>query len=68
MKKNMGGTDRMIRIILVLVIASLYYFKVVEGTLAIVLLAVAVIFLFTSIINFCPLYSLFGIKTCKIKK
>ncbi|MBV1924390.1 MAG: DUF2892 domain-containing protein [Flavobacteriaceae bacterium] len=68
MKKNMGGADRMIRIIIALVVGALYYFKVVEGTLAIVLLAFAVIFLFTSFINFCPLYSLFGINTCKIKK
>jgi hypothetical protein len=68
MKKNMGGADRMIRIILALVVGALYYFKVVEGTLAIVLLAVAVIFLFTSFLNFCPLYSIFGINTCKVKK
>ena len=68
MKKNMGGADRKIRIIIALVVGALYYFKVVEGTLAIVLLVFAVIFLLTSFLNFCPLYSLFGINTCKVKK
>ena len=64
----MGGADRMIRIIIALVVGALYYFKVVEGTLAIVLLVLAIIFLLTSFLNFCPLYSLFGINTCKVKK
>jgi len=68
MKKNMGGTDRMIRIIIALIVGVLYYFKVIDGTLAIVLLTFAIIFLFTSFLNFCPLYSLFGINTCKMKK
>jgi hypothetical protein len=68
MKKNMGGADRTIRIILALVFAALYYFGVVEGTLAYVLLALGAIFLLTSLINFCPLYTLFGINTCKVKE
>lgn len=64
----MGGADRIIRIIIALVVGALYYFKVIDGTLAIVLMAFAVIFLLTSFLNFCPLYTLFGINTCKIKK
>lgn len=67
MKKNMGGTDRIIRIIVALIITTLFYFKVIEGTLAYVLLAAAAIFLLTSFINFCPLYALFGKSTCKVK-
>ncbi len=68
MKKNMGGTDRIIRIILALVVVALYYFKVIEGTLAYVLLAVAGVFLLTSFVSFCPLYTLLGMNTCKLKK
>ncbi|WP_149302865.1 YgaP family membrane protein [Pareuzebyella sediminis] len=68
MKKNMGVADRTIRIIAALIIAALYYFKVVEGTLAYVLLALAAIFLLTSFVSFCPLYTLFGLNTCKVKK
>lgn len=67
MKKNMGGTDRIIRIVLALAVGALYYFNVIEGTLAYVLLAVAGIFVLTSFVSFCPLYTIFGFKTCKIK-
>jgi len=67
MKKNMGGTDRMIRIILALAVVTLYYFKIIEGTLAYVLLALAAVFLLTSFISFCPLYTIFGWNTCKVK-
>ena len=63
----MGSTDKGIRIVIALVIAALYYFKVVEGTLAYVLMAFALIFLLTSFISFCPLYLPFGLNTCKKK-
>lgn len=67
MKRNMGNTDKGIRIIVAIAVALLYYFNVIEDTLAYVLMAVAIIFLLTSLINFCPLYKVFGINTCKIK-
>ncbi len=67
MKKNMGKTDKFVRLALVIVIALLSYFNIVTGTLAYVLLAVSVIFLVTSFMNFCPLYTIFGINTCKIE-
>ncbi|MCB0461626.1 MAG: DUF2892 domain-containing protein [Flavobacteriaceae bacterium] len=67
MKKNMGNTDKAIRIVLALGIALLYYFDVIQGTLAYVLMALAIIFLLTSFISFCPLYKPFGINTCKTK-
>ena len=68
MKKNMGGADRIVRIILALVVGILYYQKIIDGTLAYVLLALAAVFVVTSFISFCPLYSLFGLKTCKTKE
>jgi len=67
MKKNMGNTDKAIRIILAIGIALLYYFDVIQGTLAYVLMAFAIIFLITSFISFCPLYKPLGINTCKTK-
>jgi len=67
MKRNMGNTDKGIRIIAAIAIALLYYFNVIEGTLAYVLMAVGIIFLLTSLINFCPLYKVFRINTCKMK-
>ena len=68
MKNNMGSADKGIRVAIVIVIALLYYFNVVEGMVAYVLMALAIIFLITSFINFCPLYAPFGINTCKTKK
>lgn len=63
----MGITDKRIRVLIAIVIASLYYTKVIDGTLAIVLLALAIVFLLTSFISFCPLYLPFGISTIKKK-
>lgn len=68
MKNNMGSADKGIRVAIAIVIALLYYFNVVEGMVAYVLMALAIIFLITSFINFCPLYAPFGINTCKTKK
>jgi hypothetical protein len=67
MKKNMGSADKSIRIIIALAIAALYYFNVIDGTLAYVLMALALVFLLTSFISFCPLYLPFGLNTCKKK-
>ncbi|MGB7527187.1 YgaP family membrane protein [Sphingobacterium cellulitidis] len=61
----MGSQDKLIRIIIAIIIAILYFTNVISGTLAIVLLVVAGIFILTSIIGICPLYSILGISTCK---
>ena len=68
MKKNMGTTDKAIRILIAVVIGVLYFTNIISGTLAIVLGILAVVFLLTSFINFCPLYLPFGINTSKKKK
>jgi hypothetical protein len=68
MKKNMGNTDRIIRVIVAAVIAGLYYTNIINGTGAVLLLVLAVIFVLTSFLGCCPLYSLLGIQTCRNKK
>ena len=60
----MGKTDRLIRVIIAIVVSALVVGNILTGTLAIVLLALAGVFLLTSIISFCPLYTLFGLNTC----
>lgn len=67
MKKNMGNTDRIVRIIAAILIAILYLTGTVQGTLAYILLTLGVIFLLTSFVSFCPLYTLVGLNTCKVK-
>lgn len=68
MKKNVGNIDKGVRIVIAIVVAILYYFNIIEGTLAYILMALSITLLITSLINFCPLYTLLGINTCKIKK
>ena len=67
MKQNMGGTDKLIRVLVALVAGLLVYFNVVEDTLAYVLLAIAAIFVLTSLVGFCPLYGVLGIDSCSKK-
>lgn len=63
MNQNMGTVDRSIRIIIAVVIAALYLTEVISGTLAIVLGIIAVVFLLTSVIGFCPAYAPLKIST-----
>ena len=64
----MGSKDKLIRTLVAVVIAILYFTNIITGTLAIVLAILAIIFLLTSLVNFCPLYTLFGVNTCKTKE
>lgn len=68
MKKNMGTADRAIRIVLAIVFAVLYATNVITGTLGVVLLVLAGVFIATSFTSFCPLYAPFGLRTCKVEK
>ena len=55
-KKNMGGMDRIIRFVVVLLIVSLYYFEILEGFVGYILIALVVAFFFTNLTGFCPFY------------
>lgn len=68
LKKNMGSTDRLIRVLVAAVIGVLYYQNVITGTVGIVLLLLAIVFVLTSVVGFCPLYLPFGINTNKPKQ
>ena len=65
MKQNMGTADKIIRLAVVAIIAVLYFTGQITGTVAIVLSIVAVAFLVTSLIGWCPTYVPFGISTRK---
>ncbi|MDO9387430.1 MAG: DUF2892 domain-containing protein [Thiobacillus sp.] len=68
MKKNMGVVDKIIRLVVVAIIAALYFAGQITGTAAIILGIVAVAFLVTSLIGWCPTYALLGISTQKADK
>ena len=61
----MGTIDKVIRILVAFVIAVLYFTNIISGTLAIILLALAGVFILTSFMSFCPLYLPFGLSTRK---
>jgi len=63
MVKNMGIADRVIRVLLAIVVGILYYTGTITGTMAVILGIVAVVFLLTSAIGFCPAYLPFKIST-----
>jgi hypothetical protein len=68
MKTNMGNADKIIRLIIAAIVGFLFYNGSITGTLGIILLVAAGIFVLTSLIGFCPLYTILGIKTCPTKK
>ena len=61
MKTNVGATDKIIRIVagIVLIIMGILYSKI--------WIIIGLIPLITGLIGFCPLYTLLGINTCKVK-
>ncbi len=68
MKKNMGSTDQIVRVVIALIVGVLFFTKVISGILGFVLLAVAGIFVLTSVVSFCPIYAVFGMRTCPVEQ
>lgn len=68
MKKNMGSTDKIIRLLIAAVFIILFVLNVVSGVFGYILLALAAIFILTSLVSFCPLYTLVGMNTGKKEK
>ena len=67
MTRNMGNTDRVIRTVLGVLLLALWVLGSIKGVLGIVLGVVGLIFILTSTVSFCPIYSLFGMRTCPVK-
>lgn len=68
MKKNVGTIDKTVRLALAALAVVLYFLGAVKGTLALVVLIIAIILVVTSLVSFCPLYTLFGWNTDKKKE
>lgn len=67
MLKNIGKSDKLIRIVVAFLLLSIVQFLDITGTLSVVLMGLSLVFLVTSFLNLCPLYLPFGINTCKKK-
>ncbi|MFT6998382.1 MAG: hypothetical protein ACJAQ4_002143 [Cryomorphaceae bacterium] len=68
MKRNMGSADRIVRVLIAAVVATLFFTNVISGIFGIVLLVLAGVFVLTSLVSFCPLYTLFGFRTCPMNE
>ncbi|MDI9339628.1 MAG: DUF2892 domain-containing protein [Sediminibacterium sp.] len=68
MEKNMGTIDKAIRILIAIAIIVLYFTGVINGTIAVIGLVFAGVFILTSLIGSCPLYLPFGLSTLRKKK
>ena len=68
MKKNMGKVDRILRVIVAIVLAVLYFTDIITGTIGLVVLIFACVMFLTSLMGSCPPYNLLGINTCKMKE
>ncbi len=65
MKSNLHSLDRVLRFVLAIAFALLYFGDIVTGTLGLVLVIAGAVFAATGLVNFCPLYKLIGISTKK---
>lgn len=64
-KKNMGSIDRIVRVVIAIAFAALIATGAVSGVVAIILGVLAAVFLLTSFVSFCPLYTLVGLSTAR---
>jgi len=62
-EKNVGTIDRIVRLVLAVILATLYFTGTVSGTLGIVFLVLGVVFALTAAVSICPLYLPFGLSS-----
>lgn len=65
MKKNIGSADKIIRLLVAVIIAGLFFANLITGTTAIILLVLAVVFILTSLVGTCPIYLALGLNSNK---
>ncbi|HEX5003075.1 MAG TPA: DUF2892 domain-containing protein [Bacteroidia bacterium] len=68
MKKNLGKTDRMVRVLLGVLLGIVYFTGIIQGTLATVALVLSVVMFVTSAVSFCPIYAMLGLSTGSAEK
>ena len=66
MVKNVGQSDKIIRIVAGVILICLDLFEVVSGSFSWLLSLIAIILIGTALVNFCPIYKLLGKNTCSV--
>lgn len=67
MVRNIGGADKITRLVIAAAIAVLYFTNVINGTSGLILLIIAIILVITTFTGYCLLYKLLGVDTCSRK-
>ena len=67
MKANVGGIDRMVRLLGGLALIAFGLLGGLASPWNIVAMVAGAIFTLTAVIKFCPLYTIFGISSCSAK-
>ena len=67
LNKNVGSTDKVIRIIAGVALLALAFWRLggLASTGGVVAMVVGVVLILTAIINFCPMYRILGMRTNK---
>jgi Protein of unknown function (DUF2892) len=68
MKTNIGVFDRLLRMSMAVTALILYFKGIVSGPPGLIMIAIAMVLAFTSLVGLCPIYSLLGMSTCFRKK
>jgi uncharacterized membrane protein len=68
MKKNIGKTDKMIRLLVAVILAVVVIIDIIPKPYSYVAFGLSLILLLTSTLNFCPIYGLLGKSTCETKQ
>lgn len=68
MKPNEGTSDRIIRFVIGAAVAMMGLMYALTGIVAIAVFGIAAVLMLTAAIGICPLYSVFGVNTCSLKK
>lgn len=68
MKKNVGNTDRFVRVMFGIILLILFMSGAIDNLLQWIVLGVSLILIITAFTTFCPLYALLGKSTCEVKK
>ena len=70
MTTNVGNLDRIARLVLGLILLVVPFVTSIpliqSTTMTVVSVIVGLVLIGTSVVRFCPLYRIFGIRTCKV--
>lgn len=65
MEKNLGNLDKTIRIMAAISVAALFFSEIIPESMALIVFLPIGILLVTGFAGFCPIYTAFGLSSCK---